>query len=141
MTSMNVTIVTGANGALGAAVVEQRVAAGDRVIALARSKSGQADMTRVSANLLQVQANTADPVALRSALERAEAEVGALTGAVLTAGAWRGGAKFTEPRAADDFRFVMDANLESANNALRAILPGLVQRKRGSVVLIGSRSG
>lgn len=141
MSNTNVTIVTGANGALGAAVVEHRVAAGDRVIALERSKSGNAELTRVSASLLKVQANTGDAVALRAALDRAEAEAGAITGAVLTAGAWRGGTKFTEPQAADDFRFVMDANLESANNALRAILPGLVQRQRGSVVLIGSRSG
>jgi NAD(P)-dependent dehydrogenase (short-subunit alcohol dehydrogenase family) len=142
MTSPNdVTIVTGANGALGAAVVQHRVAAGDKVIALERSKSGEASVTRVTPSLVKVQASLTDSVALRAALARAEAEVGAVTGAVLTAGAWRGGTKFTEPQAADDFRFVMDANLESANSALRAILPGLVQRKHGSVVLIGSRSG
>jgi NAD(P)-dependent dehydrogenase (short-subunit alcohol dehydrogenase family) len=60
---------------------------------------------------------------------------------VLTAGAWRGGHKFHEAEAADDYRTVMDANLEASNVALRALLPGLVERKRGSVVLIGSRSG
>jgi NAD(P)-dependent dehydrogenase (short-subunit alcohol dehydrogenase family) len=60
---------------------------------------------------------------------------------VLTAGAWRGGHKFHEADAAADYRTVMDANLESAQVALRALLPGLVQRKRGSVVLIGSRAG
>jgi NAD(P)-dependent dehydrogenase (short-subunit alcohol dehydrogenase family) len=141
-TTNDVTIVTGANGALGAAVVQHRVAAGDKVIGLERAKSGEAaSVTRVTPSLVKVHANLTDPVALRAALARAEAEVGAVTGAVLTAGAWRGGTKFTEPQAADDFRFVMDANLESANSALRAILPGLVQRKHGSVVLIGSRSG
>lgn len=141
MTRMNVTMVTGANGALGAAVVEQRAAAGDKVIALERSKTGEVSVTRVSDSLMKVQASLSDPVALSAALADAEAEVGAITGAVLTAGAWRGGSKFTEPQAAEDFRFVMDANLESANVALRAVLPGLVQRKHGSVVLIGSRSG
>jgi NAD(P)-dependent dehydrogenase (short-subunit alcohol dehydrogenase family) len=35
----------------------------------------------------------------------------------------------------------MDANLESAQIALRAVLPRLVERKQGSVVLIGSRAG
>jgi NAD(P)-dependent dehydrogenase (short-subunit alcohol dehydrogenase family) len=139
--SSDVTIVTGANGALGAAVVEHRLAAGDQVIALERSKSAENSVTRVAPSLVKVQANLSDPASLRAALARAEAEVGAATGAVLTAGAWRGGNKFTQSQAAEDFRFVMDANLESANSALRAILPGLVQRKRGSVVLIGSRSG
>jgi NAD(P)-dependent dehydrogenase (short-subunit alcohol dehydrogenase family) len=141
MTSTNVTMVTGANGALGAAVVEHRVAADDSVIALERSKSGEESVIRVSPSLVKVQANLTDVALLRAALARAEAEVGVVTGAVLTAGAWRGGTKFTEPQAAEDFRFVLDANLESANVALRAVLPGLVQRKRGSVVLIGSRSG
>jgi NAD(P)-dependent dehydrogenase (short-subunit alcohol dehydrogenase family) len=111
------------------------------VIALERSKTGEVSVTRVSDTLMKVQASLSDPVALSAALADAEAELGAITGAVLTAGAWRGGAKFTEPQAAEDFRFVMDANLESANVALRAVLPGLVQRKHGSVVLIGSRSG
>lgn len=141
MKSSNVTMVTGANGALGAAVVQHRVAAGDKVIALERSKSGDVSVTRAAASLLQVQANLSDPASLSAALARAEAELGAITGAVLTAGAWRGGRNFTEPQAAADFRLVMDANLESANVALRAVLPGLVQRKRGSVVLVGSRSG
>ena len=141
MTSSNVTMVTGANGALGAAVVQHRVAAGDQVIALERSKSGDLSVTRTAASLLQVQADLSDPASLRAALDRAEAELGAVTGAVLTAGAWRGGRNFTEPEAAADLGFVMDANLASANVALRAVLPGLVQRKRGSVVLVGSRSG
>jgi len=140
MANTNVTVVTGANGALGAAIVKHCAGAGS-VIALLRSKTGETRVTRVDANVIRVEADVADAVALRAALAGAEAEVGALTGAVLTAGAWRGGTKFTEPQAASDYRFVMDANLESANVALRAILPGLVQRKRGSVVLVGSRSG
>jgi NAD(P)-dependent dehydrogenase (short-subunit alcohol dehydrogenase family) len=91
--------------------------------------------------VLRLHASTSDAAALAGALARAEAELGPVTGAVLTAGAWRGGHKFHEPEAAADYRTVMDANLEVTNVALRALLPGLVQRRRGSVVLIGSRSG
>jgi NAD(P)-dependent dehydrogenase (short-subunit alcohol dehydrogenase family) len=60
---------------------------------------------------------------------------------VLTAGAWRGGHDFIQPEAAADYRAVMDANLESANVALRAVLPAMVARRQGSIVLIGSRAG
>lgn len=139
--SNGVVLVTGANGALGSAVVARCAADGSSVIALERSKTGDVALERVSANVLRLQANTNDVAALTGGLARAEAELGPLSGAVLTAGAWRGGHKFYEPEAAADYRSVMDANLEATNVALRALLPGMVERKHGSVVLIGSRSG
>jgi NAD(P)-dependent dehydrogenase (short-subunit alcohol dehydrogenase family) len=141
MTSADVTVVTGANGALGAAMVERLASLGGQVIALERSKSGETTLARTGPNLVKLQANVSDPEALGSALRQAEAETGAIGGAVLTAGAWRGGHKFAEPAAAADFRVVLEANLESANVVLRALLPALVERKYGSVVLVGSRSG
>jgi NAD(P)-dependent dehydrogenase (short-subunit alcohol dehydrogenase family) len=137
----DVVLVTGASGALGAAVVTRLSADGGRVVALERSKSGDVQLESVGQNLLRLHASTSDAAALANALGRAEAALGALSGAVLTAGAWRGGRPFHEAGAADDYRTVMDANLESAQVSLRAILPGLVQRRRGSVVLVGSRSG
>jgi NAD(P)-dependent dehydrogenase (short-subunit alcohol dehydrogenase family) len=139
--SSGVVLVTGANGALGSAVVQRIAADGARVVALERSKDGEVKLERVSANVLRLLASTSDVSALADAVTRAEAELGPLSGAVLTAGAWRGGHHFHEADAAADYRAVMDANLESANVALRACLPGMVQRKRGSVILIGSRSG
>jgi NAD(P)-dependent dehydrogenase (short-subunit alcohol dehydrogenase family) len=139
--SNGVILVTGANGALGSAVVARCAADGALVVALERSKNGEVALERVSANVLRLQASTSDAAALASALARAEAELGPLSGAVLTAGAWRGGHKFYEAEAAADYRSVMDANLDVANVALRALLPGMVKRKHGSVVLIGSRSG
>ena len=136
-----VVLVSGANGALGSAMVERCAADGARVVALERSKNGDVKLERLSDKVVRLHANTGDAAALVAALARAEADAGSLTGAVLTAGAWRGGHKFHEAEAAVDYRTVMDANLEATNIALRAILPGLVQRQRGSVVLIGSRSG
>lgn len=134
-------LVTGANGALGAAVVARLAAMGDGVVALERSKNGDVKLERESEAVLRLRASTSDRAALAAAVAQAEAELGALSGAVLTAGAWRGGHKFYEAEAEADYRAVMDANLEPAVVALRAVLPGLVSRKAGSVVLIGSRSG
>jgi NAD(P)-dependent dehydrogenase (short-subunit alcohol dehydrogenase family) len=139
-TSKEVTLVTGANGALGTALVERLARDGSRVIALERGR-GEVALERVSEDVLRLRANTSDAVALAAAVARAEAELGPISGAVLTAGAWRGGHKFHEAEAAADYRTVMDANMESATVALRALLPGMVQRQRGSVVLMGSRSG
>jgi len=138
-TASNV-LITGASGALGSALVE-RFATSGRVIALERSKDGSVKLERASVSVLRLHADTSNAQSLASALERAQSEHGALTGAVLTAGAWRGGHAFHEPEAAADYRTVMDANLETAQVALRALLPGMVSRRMGSVVLIGSRSG
>ena len=121
-TNAEVVLVTGASGALGAAVMARCTESGRRAVALERSKSGDAQV-------------------LASEIARIEADVGPLSGAVLTAGAWRGGHPFYEAEAAADYRTVMDANLETAQLALRAMLPGMVRRGRGSIVLIGSRSG
>ena len=137
----DVVLVTGASGALGAAVVTRIAASDQRVVALERSRSGGVELEQESQNLLRLRASTSEVTSLNQALDRAEAEVGALTGAVLTAGAWRGGHAFHEPAAEADYRTVFDANLDAAQVTLRTILPGMVRRGRGSVVLIGSRSG
>jgi NAD(P)-dependent dehydrogenase (short-subunit alcohol dehydrogenase family) len=139
--SRHVVLVTGANGALGRAVAQRLQGAGSLVVALERSKAGDTQLERESDAVLRVRTRTEDAAALAEALTQAEREQGPLDGAVLTAGAWRGGHKFYEPAAAADYRAVMDANLESANVALRAVLPGMVRRGKGSIVLIGSRSG
>lgn len=139
--SQNVVLVTGANGALGQSLVRRLEGTGTRLVALERSKDGDVQLERQSEAVLRLRASTTDVAALSDALARAEAEQGPLSGAVLTAGAWRGGHKFHQPAAATDYRTVMDANLESVNVVLRAILPGLVARQRGSVVLIGSLAG
>jgi NAD(P)-dependent dehydrogenase (short-subunit alcohol dehydrogenase family) len=141
-TTKRVTIVTGANGALGSAIASRLEAdGGGGVIALERSKTGEVALERAGERLLRLRADTNDVRALSEALTRAETELGPATGAVLTAGAWRGGHTFVDPESAADYRLVMDANLESAQIALRAILPRLVERQGGSVVLIGSRAG
>jgi NAD(P)-dependent dehydrogenase (short-subunit alcohol dehydrogenase family) len=140
-TANEVVLVTGANGALGNAVARQLAGAGKRVIALERSKSGASELSTESASLLRLRAGTSDVTALRAGLAKAEAELGATTGAVLTAGAWRGRHDFVSAEAEPDFPAVLDANLASVNVALRAVLPGMVERQRGSVVLIGSRAG
>jgi NAD(P)-dependent dehydrogenase (short-subunit alcohol dehydrogenase family) len=140
-TTKQVTIVTGANGALGSVIAERLSAEGGAVIALERSKTGDIALERAGERVLRLRASTSDAKALAEALSRAESELGPATGAVLTAGAWRGGHAFVEAESEADYRLVMDANLESAQVALRAILPRLVERKHGSVVLIGSRAG
>jgi NAD(P)-dependent dehydrogenase (short-subunit alcohol dehydrogenase family) len=56
------------------------------------------------------------------------------------AGGWQGGAPFfAEP---DDsiFRAMLSINLDTAERSLRALLPGMVARGKGSIVVVGSRA-
>jgi NAD(P)-dependent dehydrogenase (short-subunit alcohol dehydrogenase family) len=75
-----------------------------------------------------------------SALGAVESRLGPLSGAALIAGGWRGGRPFHEERDEGTWRSMMDENLESAQRALRALLPRLVAQRSGSVVVIGSRN-
>lgn len=141
----NVTIVTGAAGALGSAVLRylrargHRVAAVDVPAASARLDAlvGEAGEAGERSLALPLDVGSAD--AWQAAVVRVEAELGAPTGAVLIAGGWRGGAPHHESPP-DALAAMVAINLETASASLRAVLPGLVARKRGSVVVIGSRA-
>lgn len=134
-------LVTGASGALGSSLVARFAGQGVRVLGLERSRDGSVRLEPQDGGVARLHAPSDDARALQNAVAKAEAELGPIEGAVLTAGTWRGGHRFHEPEAEPDFRAVMDANLQATSNALRAILPGMVARGRGSIVLIGSRSG
>jgi len=134
-----VVLISGASGALGSALLE-RYAAKFKVVALERSRDKSLTVERPSPSLLRVGTDTSNPEALKAAVTRAENEQGALTGAVLTTGAWRGGHPFAQAEAAADYRTVMESNLEATQLALRALLPAMIARRRGSIVLIGSLS-
>jgi NAD(P)-dependent dehydrogenase (short-subunit alcohol dehydrogenase family) len=75
-----------------------------------------------------------------AAVERIEREQGPVNGAALVAGAWRGGACLHDAASVEHWRAMLDANLESARVALAALLPSMVARGAGSIVLVGSRA-
>jgi NAD(P)-dependent dehydrogenase (short-subunit alcohol dehydrogenase family) len=78
-------------------------------------------------------------VSFGNALSQVEQRLGAPAGAVLVAGGWQGGKPLYE---ADDsvWRAMLDVNVETARAALEALLPGMVRRQAGSIVLFGSRA-
>lgn len=138
-----VTLVTGAAGALGFELVEtlleseHRVAALDRIGSAARLHELS---TRAPGRCLGVPTDVTSAAEWSATLERIERELGKPNGAVLTAGGWLGGAPFFSEGGETVWQAMMSANLETAEQSLRAILPTMVEERRGSVVLIGSRA-
>ena len=128
-------LVTGASGALGSGVVRALAASGQRVIAVDR------DAARAAKEFAEV----AGCRTLAFDIGSAEAWAGALgdstiSGAVLVAGAWKGGKRLFEPGGDAIWSTVMSANLETARVTLQALLPRMVAAKAGSIVAIGSRT-
>ncbi|HVJ15581.1 MAG TPA: SDR family NAD(P)-dependent oxidoreductase [Polyangiaceae bacterium] len=113
---MSTVFVTGATGGFGPTLVEQLQAAGHRVVPVGR-------------------AELASPEAFSKLLGEHQPD-----GAVLVAGGWKGGKRFHEDESGEIWRAMMESNLETARVALHALLPGMVERKRGSIVVVGSRA-
>ncbi len=135
MTRRNVTVITGAGGALGSVVSAHLIGIGHHVAAMVLPRDVERLQKALDATRSVVlAADVTSPDAWRSALERIESEHGAPTGAVLIAGGWRDGADD------DTWRAMLELNLETARQSVAALLPSMVERGGGSIVLIGSRA-
>lgn len=132
-------LITGATGALGSALVKRIAEGGSRVAALVSPGREARSESIAGSPVLTIPLDLASPAAWAPALATIEAELGPPTGAVLAAGAWQGGAPFHE--AGDDvWTAMLTANLETARHSLKALLPGMVARGHGSIVVVGSRA-
>lgn len=135
--------ITGAAGALGTVLSRHLVARGYRVagVGLRRHEERLRGLEReLGAAFVALALEEDSSGALDAALAAVEPRLGAVYGAVLVAGGWRGGRQFNEERDDGVWRSMLDENLESAQRALRALLPRLVAQRSGSVVVIGSRN-
>jgi NAD(P)-dependent dehydrogenase (short-subunit alcohol dehydrogenase family) len=138
-----VIVITGAVGALGTALSRHLVARGYRVAGVGlrrheeRLRALEQELGAAFAGILLEEDSTAGwdaPLAV------VESRLGPVSGAALVAGGWRGGRPFHEDRDEGTWRRMLDENLESAQRALRALLPRLVAQHSGSVVVVGSRN-
>jgi NAD(P)-dependent dehydrogenase (short-subunit alcohol dehydrogenase family) len=142
-TASRVIVVTGAAGALGTALSRHLVARGYRVagVGLRRHEERLRGLEReLGAAFAGLPLEEDSTGALDAALGQVEPRLGPVSGAVLVAGGWRGGRAFHEEEDESVWQGMLDENLESARRALRALLPRLVARRSGSVVVVGSRN-
>ncbi len=123
---MTNSLVTGAAGALGADVAHNLSARGDSVVLV--------DRTEARARLDVLAKALGEKASVRLDIGAKEIDC-----AALIAGGWAGGTPLYESDPAT-FAAMIDANLETVHAALRALLPGMVARKRGAIVVVGSRN-
>ncbi|MDX1975383.1 MAG: SDR family NAD(P)-dependent oxidoreductase [Rickettsiales bacterium] len=137
-----VALVTGAGGALGAAIVSQLVAAGASVIALDKNEQG---LKALPAGVTAIACDVADSVAVENALADVPPvdilinNVGILHSAPLVNIVNKDDARFAQ--AAEQFRQVMDVNLLSVFYVTQIIADRMArERKKGIIVNISSVS-
>src|SRR5512143_2952102 len=126
---MNV-LITGANGGLGTAVCQEVVAAGAKVIGVARAWKQSAPFTTISADV-----TTADGCesTVKQALEH-----GPLDALVHLVGGFAGGSPVAET-SDQTWDSVMNINLRAAFCCMRAALKSMQAAGRGRIVAVGTR--
>lgn len=131
-----VALVTGGSRGLGRAAARALTADGWSVAVTGRDEAALAE---VGAALTLI-ADATDPAATRTAVARAESELGPLDLLVVSAGAFAAGGRVweTDP---DTWWSDVEVNLRGVHLALHAALPGMVARGAGRVVVLGSGMG
>jgi NAD(P)-dependent dehydrogenase (short-subunit alcohol dehydrogenase family) len=140
---VDVALVTGAAGALGAEVARTLSRRGSKLV-LVDTARGRQRLEELAASLggaSVVAGDITSEATWAEALPRIERELGAPpTQAALIAGGWRGGKPLHEEPNDDVWTSMMSANLDTVHKSLRALLPPMVRRKHGAIVVVGSRA-
>jgi NAD(P)-dependent dehydrogenase (short-subunit alcohol dehydrogenase family) len=131
-----IAIVAGAGGALGHATTVTLAAGGLTVVAVDRNERGLRELPdRVRAEV----ADTTDPAAAKSLVDRIASEVGPPDVLVNTIGAFRpGDALTTTP---DTLQLMIDVNLGPALWLSQAVAPHMQQQGSGAIVHVAARPG
>jgi short-subunit dehydrogenase len=138
-----VAIVTGASSGIGAATAAEVAARGASVVLAARRTDRLVEQTRAiqqaGGSALAVTADLADPADIALLAERAADAFGKVDVLVNNAGSFWETALAKSPPA--DIAALVQVNLVSAMLATRAVLPGMLARRHGAIVCVGSLSG
>jgi NADP-dependent 3-hydroxy acid dehydrogenase YdfG len=128
-------LVTGASSGIGAACARMFAGEGARVLLVARRRERLEQLAREMRGMVAIEADVRDPKALRAALAAWPIDI-ALAGAGLA----RGVAPLQEGEP-DEWSEVIDTNVKGVLNTIRAVTPGMIERRHGDVVLLGSVAG
>lgn len=136
-----VTVITGASRGIGAAVARAAAARGARLGLVARSEGELRDVLRASgaSDGVVATADVGDRAATVEALAKIESAVGPID--VLIANAGIGAYGPFVDISYEELERVVQVNVLGTMYAVRAALPGMVARRRGHVVTIGSIAG
>ena len=138
---MKTVLVTGASSGFGAAIVGRFAAEGARVIASARRVERLAELAeKFGASVLPLKLDVRDRDAVARAIAGLPAEFAEVDVLVNNAGLAKGLGPAHQADVAD-WEQMVDTNCKGIMYSTRALLPGMVSRARGHVVILGSIAG
>jgi 3-hydroxy acid dehydrogenase/malonic semialdehyde reductase len=140
-TQPSTVFVTGASSGFGAAIARRFAASGARVIASARRADRLKDLAaELGSSVLPVTLDVRDRAAVFAAVSDLPAEFAEVDVLVNNAGLALG----QDPAQAadlDDWDQMVDTNCKGLAYVTRAVLPGMVARRKGHVINLGSVAG
>ncbi len=140
---MAIALVTGTSSGIGLATAVTLARAGHQVIATMRNLDGAGELQKiVSAEKLPVTVaalNVDDDASVENAISKAIAENGRIDVLVNNAGIGGGGSVEEVPMAR--FREVMETNCFGALRCIKAVVPGMRERRHGCIVNVTSIAG
>ena len=135
-----ITVITGASRGIGAATARAMSRAGARVGLVARSKDELDDvLASCGGNGVAVGADVGDRTSIEEALARIERELGPID--ILINNAGIGAYAPVVETDAEEFERMMRVNYLGTVYALKAIVPGMIERGRGHIVSVASIAG
>ncbi|TYB48023.1 SDR family NAD(P)-dependent oxidoreductase [Actinomadura chibensis] len=136
---MAVALITGAGGGLGAAVA-RRLAADGHLVALNDHPDRSVAALAAELDGVAAPADVADPEAVEAMVADVEQRTGEHVGVLVAGAAYMTMAPFAahDP---DDWWRIVDVNLGGTFACAQAVLPGMVERGGGRMVLVSSEWG
>ncbi len=133
---MTTWLITGCSTGLGRALGEAVIAAGHQVAVTARDVSAVADLAEGNDRVLPVALDVTDPAQVREAVRAVEARFGGVD--VLVNNAGYGYRAAVEEGDDDDVRRLFETNVFGPVSMIKAVLPGMRERRSGAIVNISS---
>jgi NAD(P)-dependent dehydrogenase (short-subunit alcohol dehydrogenase family) len=136
-------LVTGASRNIGRAIALAFAAEGADLVLNTRTNEAElaevaAECRKAGGRVVAVLADVSDPAAVDAMVERGLAELGAID--VLVCNAAIRPHKALAETSIEEWHHVLGVNLHSAFYLARAIVPGMKERRRGSIIALGGLS-
>jgi len=139
-----VAVITGAGRGIGRQIAQTLAQDGATVVLAARSVEGLAEtasaITAAGGTALTVPTDITDPAQVEALGERVAAELGAIDVLVCNSGVGGPTAPLWEVTL-EQWAETMAVNVTGVYLCCRTFLPGMIERRAGSIVLIGSMTG